>query len=63
MTWEIQWVKVLVTVAIQTDRVLRTRAPAMEGPTPAMETPRILRVDDICIPDVSGVLLLLKIFS
>ena len=28
----------------QTDRVLRVRTPAMEGPTPAMESPRILRV-------------------
>ena len=26
----------------QTDRVLRARTPAMEGPTPAMESPRIL---------------------
>ena len=28
----------------QTHRVLRARTPAMEGPTPAMESPRILRV-------------------
>ena len=28
----------------QTDRVLRSRIPAMEGPTPAMDSPRILRV-------------------
>ena len=27
----------------QTHRVLRVRTPAMEGPTPAMESPRILR--------------------
>ena len=31
----------------QTHRVLRARTPAMEGPTPAMESPRILRVEDI----------------
>ena len=29
----------------QTDRVLRARTPAMEGPTPAMESPRILWVN------------------
>ena len=28
----------------QTDRVLRARTPAMEGPTPAMESLTILRV-------------------
>ena len=28
----------------QTDRVVRPRTPAMEGPTPAMDSPRILRV-------------------
>ena len=27
----------------QTDRVLRAQTLAMEGPTPAMESPRILR--------------------
>ena len=37
----------------QTDRVLRVQAPAMEGPTPAMESPRILRACEF-IPCIFG---------
>ena len=34
----------------QTHRVLRAWTPAMEGPTPATESPRILRVEPILSP-------------
>ena len=45
--WEVIWMDILPSPKNpdpQTHWVLRVRTPAMEGPTPAMESPRILRV-------------------